>query len=155
MLWQWTCSALILDCFSIYFSHTITSLEWNAPLCNESICFDGNAERGPMLDVFWDDCLCSVSTGLRLNMFHLWSFKAVRMEWFSVTLLCSGFKMVSPEKYINRLKRQSINLMHCLVSVPIIYSMTITRLWQFSNETKCLYFVLYKTFHWLLHLLFQ
>lgn len=87
-----------------------------------------------------------------LNMFHLWCFKAVRVEWFSVTLLCSGSKLVSTEKYISRLKKES---MHCLVFVPIIYSMTIKRLWQFSNKTKCLYFVIYKTFRWLLYLLFQ
>lgn len=45
--------------------------------------------------------------------------------------------------------------MHCPVSLPITYSLTVIWLWQFSDETKYLYFVLHKAFHWLLHFLFQ
>lgn len=45
--------------------------------------------------------------------------------------------------------------MHCSVSLPITYSITVIWLWQFSDETKYLYVVLCKAFHWLVHLLFQ
>lgn len=80
---------------------------------------------------------CTTPTGWDLlNTFHLWSFKAVRPEWFSVTLLWSGFKIMSQRWKINRLKRQSINLAHRPVSLPIRYSITVMRLWQVFDEAS-------------------